>query len=133
MLRPSTGLDAGCPVAETAWEALALIDTVHFAEWTGDLTREQVRDILAMVPRDGRATVDAIGRAVAAGDLASARRLAHRLKGMAANLGAARLAEIARTAELSAGSAADFAALMTPLGETLDATIGTIEAMEGRS
>ena len=80
------------------------------SDWCDDLDKEDVLAILARVPEEGARSFADLAKAIAAGDVAAARRTAHRLKGMANNLGAVRLARIARAIELGCQSIEDVSA-----------------------
>jgi signal transduction histidine kinase/DNA-binding response OmpR family regulator len=60
---------------------------------------ELLRDILSMVPRVARESIDAFNTAVAVDDLAAAAAAVHALRGMATTVGAMALAEAAETVE----------------------------------
>src|SRR5712664_1812746 len=85
-------------------EELPLIDARMMSDWCEDLDRADVRDVLARVPDESRKCLADIKMAMVDRNLDSARRTAHRLKGMASNLGAARLARLARSIELTSQS-----------------------------
>lgn len=105
---------------------LPLIDDCVMQDWCADLDPADVRDLLARVPGEGHKCLAGIKEAVGSGDLAAARRAAHRLKGMASNLGAARLAAIARSVELASVDIADVSARSVELEATLAATLEAI-------
>ena len=125
-----TGLHAGAQptsvVAATEWATIPLIDTHGMLQWTEDLAPEQVRAILQQVPLDSRSNAAAIILAVRKNDVPTARRQAHRLKGMAANIGAQRLAEIARAIEHGAKGDAGLDILIAELSTVLDDTLVVI-------
>lgn len=102
-----------------------LIDQAAMAEWCTDLDREDIADILGRVPAQCTASIAEIETAVGEKELAKVKRVAHRLKGMAANLGAARLARLARCIELESKDLADvelqLPVLKTTVAETLAA------------
>jgi HPt (histidine-containing phosphotransfer) domain-containing protein len=104
---------------------LPLIDQRVLSDWSQDMDKEDVRAILAQVPDETAKSVAALKEAIERSDLTSARRAAHRLKGMASNLGAARLARMARAIELGSQSideaAGQMAALQRTVSETLEA------------
>ncbi|HZA01120.1 MAG TPA: Hpt domain-containing protein, partial [Hyphomicrobiaceae bacterium] len=80
----------------------AIFDPAILAELRLGLEESELRAALAMIPGEGAKCLNEIKAAVAGGDLDTARKVAHRLKGMASNFGAARLAAIARRIELEA-------------------------------
>ena len=110
-----------------------LFDDAGLRQWTEDLTAEQVKDILAKVPQDCRSAIREIKTAIEANNMPTARRIAHRVKGMASNLGATRLAEAARAIELGPEAAAEHAGRLRHLGivvdETSDAIAGLCNAL----
>ena len=109
----------------TAAAELPLIDQRIMSDWCSDMDKEDVVAILARVPEEGARSLAGFKKAIDAGDVALARRTAHRLKGMANNLGAVRLARVARAIELTSQNIADVSGQMvdleTTLGETLEA------------
>ena len=125
-----TGLQTGTQptsfVAAVEWVSFKLIDTHGMLQWTEDLAPEQVRAILQQVPLDSRSNAAAIISAVRRNDVPAARRQAHRLQGMAANIGAQRLAEIARAIEHSADAGAGLDTLIAELSAVLDDTLVAI-------
>jgi HPt (histidine-containing phosphotransfer) domain-containing protein len=104
-------------------DEVPLIDERVLQEWRSDLDAEDVQAILDQVPAECGRCIAEIEQAIAQDGLAAARRASHRLKGMAGNLGAARLSRLARGIELDSTSIGDVAARMprlhTTLGETL--------------
>ena len=109
-------------------EVLPTLDARVFADWSGDMDAEDVAAILARVPEECARALTELRKSIAARDPAAARRTAHRLKGMASNLGARKLAQLARTIELGSQNVDDVAArlgdLETALAETLEAVAG---------
>ena len=103
-----------------------LLDTAMMLQWTEDLTAEQVLAILKQVPSDSRSNAAAILAAVERNDLPAARRQAHRLKGMAASIGAPLLAAVARDIEHSVQAGAELDTLLTSLSVVLDDTLVAI-------
>ena len=118
------------PQQVQAEDELPLIDYRVMNDWSGDLSRADVLDLLSRVPGESHKCLTGIKEAVSRGDLASAKRTAHRLKGMASNLGAVRLAGIARSIELASVDIADVSTRSVQLEETLNATL---EALQPRS
>ena len=107
---------------------LALIDQRVMSDWCNDMDREDVLAILARVPAECDRSIADFQQAIAAGDLASSRRTAHRLKGMANNLGAIRLARMARTIELGCEDIDDVCSRMPGLELTLAETLAALRA-----
>lgn len=105
--------------------ALPLIDQTVMADWRSDLDAEDIAAILSQVPGQCGACLSEIEAALQGSDLDKARRVAHRLKGMASNLGAARLAKFARFIEIEAttldGAAAHLPALRGTVSDTISA------------
>ena len=118
------------PQALVAVEELPLIDQRVVADWCGDLCEADVLDLLARVPGECEKCLSGIRQAIAKGDMLGIKRSAHRLKGMASNLGAVRLARMARGIELGSADIADATARTDELEKTM---IATLKAIEPRS
>jgi histidine phosphotransfer protein HptB len=114
------------PIKPQSQDLLPLVDQRALKDWSGDLDRDDVLAILAQVPDEFRRNVAAMESAVAEGCLPAAKRIAHRLKGMAGNLGAARLAQLARDIELGSESIEDVSGHLGKLNETLTQTIAAL-------
>ena len=112
----------------TADAELPLIDQRVMSDWCNDMDREDVLAVLARVPAEGVRSLADFKKAIGSGDLASARRTAHRLKGMANNLGAARLAQMARAIELSSQSIDDVSCRMATLEKTVGETLEVLRS-----
>lgn len=108
--------------------AVPLIDDVAMAEWTTDLDPEDVSAILASVPDQCSACVHDIEAGMAEMQLAKVKRAAHKLKGMAANLGAARLSRLARRMEIEAQDLSDIARHLPHLKSTVVETMAALAA-----
>ena len=119
------GMSADLPVQIE--EELPLIDRTIMDDWCSDLDIEDVRDLLSRVPVESKSCLAAIREAAEKGDLVTAKRAAHRLKGMAGNLGAVRLAQIARSIELKSIDVADVLARSIGLEQTLAETLERLE------
>lgn len=113
------------PLAQSG-EELPLIDQRVMRDWCEDMDKADVLAVLARVPAEGARCLADFDKAIAGGDLTQARRTAHRLKGMASNLGAARLARTARGIELGSQSIEDVSARLPGLQRTLQETLETI-------
>lgn len=111
-----------------AHELLPLIDDRAMNDWCSDIDQDDVLAILACVPDECRRNIAEIEKGIAAGSLAVSKSAAHRLKGMAGNLGAVRLAQSARDIELKAESIDDVASLMAGLQETLASTLAALHS-----
>src|SRR6266705_2140574 len=123
-MQPPSELHPTSASADAAAEAdLPLIDQRAMSDWCNDMDKEDVIAILARVPNEGTRSLADFAKAIAASDLAAARRTAHRLEGMANNLGAVRLARMARTIELGCQSIDDVSRRMPPLEQTLGETL----------
>ncbi|MCX9155977.1 ATP-binding protein [Niveibacterium sp. 24ML] len=96
-----------------------------------DGMRELYDELAAMFPADAEQTLQSLQTALAAGDLASAARAAHTLKGNAASLGAERLLDCAFVLERACRDAAPGQAMaaMPALVEELDAVKASLAAM----
>ena len=112
----------------TAEAELPLIDHRAMSDWCDDMDKEDVLAILARVPEEGIRSLADFEKAIATSDLASARRTAHRLKGMAHNLGAARLAQLARAVELDCQSIDDVSRRMPTLEQALRDTLEALHS-----
>src|SRR5262249_9666526 len=116
------------PADATAEAELPLIDRCVVSDWSGDMDKDDVVAILARVPDEGHRSIVELQKAIAAGDLPLARRTAHRLKGMANNLGAVRLAQLARAIEISCQRIEDVSARMSALQRTLGETLEALSS-----
>jgi CheY-like chemotaxis protein len=102
---PSATVVAALLPAEADPEA-PLIDMAVVEQWRAGLDAPTIKATLACVPAESTRCVSEIRSAVEARDLGRLRQSAHRLKGMAVNLGATRLAILARDLEHGADAAA---------------------------
>ena len=114
------------PIEASTQELVPLLDERAMSDWCTDIDKDDVLAILASVPDECRRNIAEIERAIAEGSLAASKRAAHRLKGMAGNLGAARLAQSARDIELKSESIDDVAGRMASLQETLTGTLAAL-------
>lgn len=105
---------------------LPLLDDGAMSDWCSDIDRDDVLAILARVPDECRRNIAEIERALVEGSLEASKRAAHRLKGMAGNLGAVRLAQTARDIELKSENLDDVAGQMAGLHETLTNTLAAL-------
>lgn len=115
------------PIEASTQDLVPLLDERAMSDWCTDIDKDDVLAILASVPDECRRNIAEIERAVAEGSLAASKRAAHRLKGMAGNLGAARLAQSARDIELKSDSIEDVAGRMAGLQETLAGTLAALD------
>lgn len=107
---------------------LPLIDFVIMGQWRNDLEAADIQEILGRVPKETQQSMGKLHQAISRSDIGMVRRAAHRLKGMAASLGAARLAHEARCIEMADCSIADFAAPVDALERTLRATLAALDS-----
>jgi HPt (histidine-containing phosphotransfer) domain-containing protein len=103
-----------------------LIDDKAMADWCEDLDKEDIEAILAQVPEQCALCFSELETAVGAAELPKAKRVAHRLKGMAGNLGATRLSRLARTIEIEAQAIEDVSRQLPGLRATIDETLAAL-------
>jgi len=128
-LPSSTELHPTFAPADVRSEAdLPLIDQRIMDDWRSDMDAEDVLAIIARVPTECARSIADFHKAIASGDIASARRTAHRLKGMANNLGAVRLARMARAIELGCKSIEEVSGRMPPIEQTLSETLEALRS-----
>jgi HPt (histidine-containing phosphotransfer) domain-containing protein len=108
-------------------DLLPLLDKRAMDDWCSDIDLADILSILARIPGDAAKNLGEIERAIAENDLAACKRSAHRLKGMAGNLGASRLAALARDIEISSQSIEEAAGKVASLNETLAATLTELD------
>ena len=107
---------------------LPLIDHDVMAAWCSDMDRSDVLAILAHVPDEAGRALAELDKAIAAADHDRARRAAHRLKGMATNLGAARLARLARLIEIESRGIVDVISHMPVLQQIAADTLAALHS-----
>ena len=103
------------------------IDTSTALKRTGG-NRERYESLLSRFADSQAGAVREIRAALAANDSPTAQRIAHSLKGAAANLGATKLAEAAARAEAAIDSKLPISPALEELSRTLDSAIGSIRA-----
>ncbi|WP_315721463.1 MULTISPECIES: Hpt domain-containing protein [unclassified Bradyrhizobium] len=103
-----------------------LIDHDQLELLQAALDPSELGAMLVQLPSAADQALSAIKTALAAGDLPQARKAAHVLKGSASSLGAARLAEIARTIELELMTAGEIQACLPVLADIIAATSGEL-------
>ena len=133
-LPSAAGDNRMCVPAETS-DTLSIpgIDTAIALKRTGG-NRNRYESLLQRFAASEAHTVCDIRSALTADDSSTAQRLAHSLKGAAANLGADRLADAAAKAEFAINSNSDVDARLTTLSTILDFTISAIcEAIPPKS
>jgi len=101
---------------------IPVLDGRTHAQLQQVMSTEQLRSTMAEFSNEGARLLREIGAGIANGDLDAARRSAHALRGMASNLGALRLAAIARELELRAPSLEAVSARVGELSEALRMT-----------
>jgi signal transduction histidine kinase/DNA-binding NarL/FixJ family response regulator len=108
---------------------LPVFDKSVIAAWSSGMNQADVSATLECVPDESVKSLNEIKAAIAAGDLTEAKRIAHRMKGMASNLGAARLAAVARSIELDAPSIEVVSHRLPLLTATTDETLVQLRAI----
>jgi two-component system sensor histidine kinase/response regulator len=111
----------GAPVAESVLDG-KIVDELR-DEFVSAGAQEQLVALIDSFLGNASEGIEALRAAAAAGDLERVRSAAHRLKGTAANLGAARLREVAAAIEGEPGSAD-----VDGLAAALDATRPALRA-----
>lgn len=109
---------------------LPLLDNIAVRDWCEDLEDDDISEILARVPLEVEKCFHELQHAINTSDLGLAKRVAHRMKGMAANLGASRLAHIARNIECSSGNSSSASAQMPFLRQTVTETLAAFEELQ---
>lgn len=109
--------------------SLPLIDDKAMADWCADLDKEDIEAILSQVPDQCAFCFSELEGAVGAADLHKAKRIAHRLKGMAANLGATRLSRLARGIEIEAQAVEDVSRQLGDLRATISETLAALATL----
>lgn len=79
-----------------------IFDQATLADLRENVGDEPLQVLLSLLPNEGETCLNEIKSALGRGDLETARQFAHRLKGVASNIGAARLAALARELEQEA-------------------------------
>ncbi len=110
------------PLADCAQEPLPLFDDGRLAELSECFATTELRALLEGITDEGGECLSTIHAALAANDLTTAQRAAHKLKGMASNLGAARLADAARGTEIAAQLSGDVHSTVRQLVDAFKAT-----------
>jgi HPt (histidine-containing phosphotransfer) domain-containing protein len=110
------------PLAYCAQEPLPLLEDGRLAELRECFSIAELRALLEGITDEGGECLSTIHAALAADDLTTAQRAAHKLKGMASNLGAARLAHAARGTEIAAQLSGDIHFTVRQLVDVFKAT-----------
>lgn len=95
MVRRATDVSGESPPNRPVGEIEPLVDEEILNGLRKWLDEADLREVLTRVPEEAERCFDAIEAAIVAGDLTAAGKAAHGLAGMAANVGAKRLAAIA--------------------------------------
>jgi signal transduction histidine kinase/DNA-binding response OmpR family regulator/HPt (histidine-containing phosphotransfer) domain-containing protein len=103
------------------------IDTGSALKRTGG-NPKRYESLLRKFAQSATGTVQEIRTALAAGDSATAVRVAHSLKGSAANLGAASLAETAAKAETALTTGVGIETALADAATSLETTVGAIQS-----
>jgi len=111
---------APTPLASEDWHALPLLDRSLIEELLASLGKETLLDVLTPTLDNLKGYITRMKQLVAAGEREQARRLAHQIKGAASQVGAQRLAGLARLIEHESG--ADAAELTVWMDRTLTET-----------
>lgn len=83
-------------------ENLAVVETALIDQYRESLGREILNDLLETYMSDAQARVQAIVQYYQAGDVADLEKEAHAMQGAATNIGAQRVAEVAKELQLAA-------------------------------
>jgi HPt (histidine-containing phosphotransfer) domain-containing protein len=86
------------------------------------LDPEDVAQTLGLFPEQARIQADEIAAAIASGDAAAIKRAAHTMKGANANIGAQRIAAIAKAIEVCSADPAEAAMLLELVRREIEPT-----------
>ena len=103
-----------------------LVDVAVMRLWADELDAADVHDILCRVPTEAQSSIALLNKAIERADIAMAHRAAHRLKGMAGNLGAPRLEQQARDIEIATKHIDDVSVRLKSLEIAVSETIEAI-------
>jgi len=106
---------------------IPIFDEVRLAELRASIPTESLGAMLAQIPDEGVKQINQIKRAIAEGDLESARRAAHALAGMASNFAALKLASFAREIETNSPTETAIEAHVPGLENALQQTTEYLE------
>jgi two-component system sensor histidine kinase/response regulator len=115
------------PVAGPDCKVIPGIDTANGLRRAGG-NRNRYESLLALFADSQSNAISEIRGALAANDAATARRLAHSLRGAAANLGATSLAELAGKVEAAIQSNHSAPSELEALSQSLDVTVAAIHS-----
>ena len=120
--RDRTSANAPGAVDEAAALEIAGIEVKSALKRTGG-NRKRYETLLRRFAQQQAGTVEGIRKALSAGDVATAERAAHSLKGAAGTLGAAALAEAAAKAETAIRTGQEIGTALTSLSLALDSAV----------
>ena len=123
---PSTEAPQSAKIPETDLLKIPGIDTASALKRTGGNPR-RYESLLRKFAQFSANGVQEIRAALAVGDVPTAARAAHSLKGSAANLGAASLAEVAAKAEVALTKGAGIENGLSDLASALETTVAAIQ------
>ncbi len=112
--------------------SLPVLDTVYLESVTGSVDAKVVASLLDSLVENIGAYSSAITAASANDDLAGAKRTGHALKGLAAQFGAPRLSDLARTLEVSATEHGQLVALAPRIAAAAAETLTAIKDWRNR-
>ena len=118
------------PATEPA--PLPVLDTLYLESVTGSIDAKIVATLLDSLVENIVSYSSAITAASTNDDLAGAKRTGHALKGLAAQFGAPRLSDLARTLEVTATEHDHLVALAPRIAATAAETLSAIRAWRGR-
>jgi PAS domain S-box-containing protein len=106
-----------------------IFEEERLAELRDCFETTELRTLLESIPEKGGECLSSIQSAIAENDLDAARREAHKLKGMASNLGAERIAKLAQHLELRATTATEMTTSICQLQTALNETQESIKSI----
>ena len=101
---------------------LPLFDSEKFNDLRDALGEDGLQEALGYVPAEAAKSLVEIRDSIAAGDLETAQRAAHSIKGMASNFGALRLQDIARQIEMETSDIEGVTNKLPVLEDTMEQT-----------
>ncbi len=101
-------------------DAIPQFDMAQLGMLREALGDDNFHALLVGLPDAGSTIIKQIAAAIASGDLGSARRAAHDLKGMAGSFGAVRLADLARAIELEPLTLEEVSDRVTALADAVE-------------
>ena len=124
---PTKAPEAPPSAPDVSTPEIAGIDTKSALKRIGG-NAKLYQNLLRKFAQQQAAAVEEIRAALAGGDVATAERVAHSLKGVAGNLGATVLAEVARKAETAVKTGQGIEAGLDALAVSLDAVVRAVRA-----